>query len=260
MSDISDFENIIYLHICNNQRLFKSVHKDYFKNKLVSSLFDITKKFFEAYANIPFSLDYPEIEQIKELVVQEPDTVYIDRSLDKETNIQNFLINAKNIISSNYKRYERDWLVKNIEQAWIPWEAQERGFREALAFRRSQGNLKPDQIKTVIDKCFDIIQSSSTMIIDDDTSYDFYDAEAHKPTPLNNLIDSGFPKMNLWASGNENGGFKPGTLTILAGEANIGKCEHKSTIITLKNKKTGEVCEISIGDFYKLIKDSKENQ
>ena len=39
-----------------------------------------------------------------------------------------------------------------------------------------------------------------------------------------------------------------------------GKCVHKDTMITLRSKETGEILEISIGDFYKMIENnSKES-
>jgi len=40
-------------------------------------------------------------------------------------------------------------------------------------------------------------------------------------------------------------------------ETNVGKCSKSDTPIRIKSKKTGEIKEITIGDFFNLMKNKK---
>jgi hypothetical protein len=44
------------------------------------------------------------------------------------------------------------------------------------------------------------------------------------------------------------------SLVVIMGETNIGKCYSYETNITVRNKKTGEVKSIKVGDFYEQNK------
>lgn len=221
--EYQSFENIVYLHACNKPILFKSIEDDYFQNPYVSRLFSLTKDFWVNYDSIPFDVTDPTLEQITELATRNIDKLQINRDLSPGENLTNFLNNAKNILESNYRKYDAQWLIKNIDKGWIPWEASAKGYRKAIELRKSFGNISVEQVPEVIGKCLDIVNKYSSIVVDEEDAVDFLDPEAHAPIPAENLINSGYGKMNLWLSGKETGGFKPGTLTIFVGEANIGK-------------------------------------
>ena len=59
---------------------------------------------------------------------------------------------------------------------------------------------------------------------------------------LNEILRGGFPKKSL---------------NIFMGAINVGKCVCSFININVRNKKTGKVKKIPIGDFYKMIKDNQ---
>jgi len=50
-----------------------------------------------------------------------------------------------------------------------------------------------------------------------------------------------------------NGGLRRKSISCLLGRTNIGKCVHPDTLITIRNKKTKKIEQISIEKFHKLI-------
>ena len=61
------------------------------------------------------------------------------------------------------------------------------------------------------------------VIMDDDIGDDFWDANSHKQVAPDKLFNCGYNNLNKWCCSDGSGGFEPGTLSILIGEANIGK-------------------------------------
>jgi len=221
--DFPNFENIVYLHVCNNPMLFKHVDDDFFKNEFVSKLYKLTKSFYTHFKSIPFKLDEPSIEQIAEVANRNVEKIITDQQLEKEDNLKIFLTNAEHIISSNYKKYDAEWLDETVG-AWIQWENQQKGFKLAIEYQKTQGsNIGPHNVMEIIRKSKDIVNSRSAIIIDEDEGADFFDPESHKQIDPKDLIHTGYKNLNLWLSGKVSGGFEPGTLSIFIGESNIGK-------------------------------------
>jgi hypothetical protein len=50
------------------------------------------------------------------------------------------------------------------------------------------------------------------------------------------------------------GGWSKSTLNVIMGETNVGKCSHYQTIIKIRNKKTGKIKNLTIGELYNLLK------
>lgn len=221
--NLSDFEPIIYLHICRKPQLFKVVDPDFFRNIYVNKLFWLTKQFYNKFGTLPFDIEQPSSEQLQRLAKSNIDKLIINKDVDKSANYKNFINNVENIITANYNGYQLDWLEETVEKGWINWESSEKGFRLAIEYRRSQGAITPENVVAVNNKCFEIISNYSSVNLDLEHSLDFLDAKSHKPIPLEGLMNSGYAILNEWLSGSQYGGFKGGTVTLIIAEPNIGK-------------------------------------
>jgi hypothetical protein len=245
----TDFENIIFLHICNKPLLIDKVDEDYFKNPFVQKLFALVKSYHKQFSSLPFSLNNPNVDQIKEIAAMDPPKYITNPDMNTQDNLDMFVKGASNIISSDFQRYQPDWLESIVENTWIPWEASEKGMRMSIQYRRSQ-KITPANVEEVIKKCQSIMDLYAYQGSDNSESLEFTDAKAHRPTQITDLVNSGYGKLNLWISGSENGGFEPGTLSILLAPPNTGKCCHYDTRIRIRNKNTNKVEKIKIGEFY----------
>jgi hypothetical protein len=201
--------------------LFKIVDDDFFKNIFVSRLFRLTKSYYTKFNTLPFDLENPTVDQIKEIATRNVEKVITDAQLDKEENLDAFVTNTEHIISSNYKRYDPKWIVETVN-AWIEWENQQKGFRLSIEYQKTV-KVTPENVKEVIKKSRDIINSRSNVIVDEDDGVDFDDPEAHKQIDPKDLVNTGYKNLNLWLSGKPSGGFEPATLSLFIAEPNIGK-------------------------------------
>lgn len=218
----TDFENVIFLHICNKPLLIDKVDEDYFKNPFVQKLFGLVKVYHKQFSSLPFSLNNPNVDQIKEIASMDASKYITNPDMNIQDNLDMFVKGASNIISTDFQRYQPDWLELVVENTWIPWEASEKGMRMSIQYRRSQ-KITPTNVEEVIKKCQSIMDLYAYQGSDNSESLEFTDAKAHRPTQITDLVNSGYGKLNLWVSGNENGGFEPGTLSILLAPPNTGK-------------------------------------
>lgn len=220
-NNLPNFENLVYHHICKHPNLFSVVEPELFKNQYVSKLFHLTKSYFNNFKSLPFKYDNLSVAQISEIAKRNPKPICVDTTKTTEENVNAFVTNADNIIRTQYDRYDPKWLKETVD-AWIEWENSQRGFRLAIEYQKSQ-KITPLNVKEVINTAKNIVLSRTGIVIDEDEGYDFNDPKGHRQVDPEKLISSGFNNLNLHVSGSKNGGFEPGTLTILIGEQNSGK-------------------------------------
>ena len=133
-----------------------------------------------------------------------------------------------------------------------------------------QNQLKGDVLKSIdmvrgiedvnYDNALEIAQKmkgmfGNVLLVDDDDNdlgADFDDPESHKQMISKNCIPSGWPCIDNILGG----GWSKSTFNVIMGETNVGKCSHYQTFIKIRNKKTGIIEEISIGNLYNSIKKS----
>lgn len=219
--DMLTDESVIYLHICYSPNLFHVVEPTFFSDQYIARLFNLTKAFYVRFREIPFKREAISSNQIKEIAKTNVDKLIIDKTISKEENFKNFMVNVEQILAAPYNDYNEEHLKAEIT-AWVEWKNFIRGLKGAIEYEKTQEKSSAN-IKKIINKCRSIIIEGSTVIIDEDEGTDFFDPHAHKQLEVTGLHDSGYPTLNEWLSGKKTGGFEPGTLTIFIGEPNIGK-------------------------------------
>lgn len=220
MQQSPNFENIVFLYVCR-EKIFKIVDPDFFKNPYVSKLYAMTKGFYHKFKSLPFDMEHPKLDQITQVAHASPKAIIIDKDKTTEDNIKAFLTHAEHVIKTDIKQYSPKWL-KDVADAWIMWESSQKGYKDAIEYQKLQ-NITPENVLDVIRTARNIVTQRTGIVIDEDRGADFDDPEAHKQTDPENLVNTGFKHLNEWVSGRASGGLEPGTLTILAGESNIGK-------------------------------------
>lgn len=71
-------------------------------------------------------------------------------------------------------------------------------------------------------------------------------------------VDEGLIKFKMWEfQKNMLRIFKDNRFVITKCPRQVGKCFHINTTIRLKNKKTGEILDTTVGDFYEMQKNHK---
>lgn len=217
---INTFDNIGFKYTCI-KKIFDKVDDDFFKNQYVRKLYEITRKFYEDYKDLPFSLTNPTLDQIKEIIKKDEKKIITDPNLSLEDNISNFLINVQQILDTDLNNYNKDYIDSACE-AWVMWQNHQKGHKLSMEWERSQ-EVTPENVFEVIKKSKEIFVKRSSIILDQDLGKNILDPTAHKQLAPSELYSSGYPLLNTWLSENPHGGFEPGTFSLLVGESNIGK-------------------------------------
>ena len=98
--------------------------------------------------------------------------------------------------------------------------------------------------------------SSTNFIQDDNLGSDFDDAEHHVQDSSKFKVKCGFDTIDHMLGG----GWDRGTLSMIMGESNSGKCEFFTTICHIKNTLTGKDESVMIGDFFKNIRQCHKDE
>lgn len=221
MNGSPNFESVTINYVCDNPSFFNKIDSDFFKDEIHQLFFKMVKFFYLTYKVIPFDLDSKDLSQFKEFCYRNMDKLNLDKTITPEENIKRFINHADNILACDHRRYSPKFLLDSIK-AWIEWENATKGYKLAMEYRAT-ANPNPQNIKEIVTKCKQIVNQRSTILWNDEISLDFFDPEAHKQATTEDLMNSGYPYLNLWLSGDKNGGFEKQTFTLFVGESNIGK-------------------------------------
>lgn len=251
-----NFESVIINYVIDNPTLSNKIDSDFFKDEHHQLFYKMLKFFYASYKIMPISIDSKDLSQFKEFCFRNLDKISIDKTITPEENLRRFLSHADNILQSDYRRYSPKFLIESI-RGWIEWENATKGYKLAMEYRLT-AQVNPTNVKDIISKCKQIVNNRSTILWDDEVSQSFFDSEAHKQTLVTDLVNSGYPLLNQWLSGDKNGGFEKGTVTMLVAESNIGKCCSPNTRIKVRNKKTGITMELTFEKFYGIVNSSSK--
>lgn len=222
MDSSPNFDNVIYIFICENPSFFKLVDPPFFRNIYVNRLYKITKAYWNTFDSVPFDVDNPSIDTLREIAYRNIDEIITDPALDKEKNLEMFVTNMEHIVlHTEYKKWDKSFLTQSIE-TWVELANFERGLALSSELIKT-GDRSPNNIPKLLGDARALLNRRTNIVLHDQESKDFLDPESHKQIDPQDLINTGFKNLNMWLSGNPSGGFEPGTSTIFIGESNIGK-------------------------------------
>ena len=228
-----DFEKVFYLHVRNNPIYFKNVNEAYFDNEEIGVLLSIDKTFHERFNQIPSK------DQLKMIAKQEK---FVDRVSENIIDI---------VFDEPIDSYDPDW-IKETSESWILWKSLDRSLIDTLEYVKTV-KVTPNNVKEIVNKVKNLINERNSITFNQSMGMDFFEAQNHIPE-----VNSKISTNHNWID-HYTGGYRTKSLVVYAGEQNIGKCPHKDTLISIRNKKTGDIQKIRIEDFYELIKENKQH-
>ena len=222
------FEKIFYLYTREYPKYLKSISETFYENKQIAVLHNITKQFFDKFAQMPSE------SQLKTLAKQDKFKSLISESV----------INI--VFEENLDEYDPDWLKETCE-SWVLWKSLDKSLVDTIEYVKTV-NVTPNNVKDIINKVKTLINDRNSITFSTDLGSDFFEVASHVSKPENK-----FSSNHNWID-NLTGGYSTKTLVVYAGEPNIGKCLEKFSKIKIRNKKTGQIQEIEVEKFYNLLK------
>jgi hypothetical protein len=239
MSDTANvnLEKAFFTKILNEPDQFYKVKPHFFINDQIRLIYETVREEYLKSTNKII----PSPKQIWLMV----SLVDNDKIISKEA--------FKIIMTVDLSEYEDDWLNPRFK-SWKVSKHTRDQIKESIDLIRGMDEINYDNVMDIALRLKDKFSEIDSLNNDDtDLGEDFDDVESHKQKISERKMSSGWSNVDKILGG----GWDHATLNVIMGETNVGKCAHYNTNIKLKNKKTGEIMEISIGDFYNNMKNIK---
>lgn len=236
MADITNTnqEKHYFVHILENPDQFSKVEPYFFKNSDIMFIYSVIR---DEYIRSE-SHTVPSINQVYSMV----------KLADQENKISDKVI--KILLQSDNSDISSDWLLPQFK-SWKIKNQLQGDMLKGIDFVRSLNEINYDDVVDVAQKIK--VMFNNVLLVDDDDhdlGDDFDDPESHKQEVSKNCISTGWSSIDTILGG----GWSKSTLNVIMGETNVGKCAHYQTIIKIRNKKTNIIQDISIGDYFNLLK------
>jgi len=194
----TDTEKLFYLYTLENPKYFEKIQKGFFKNSELKILFEFSKAFFEKFKE-PTSR-----EQVKKLIFN---TRFKDQ-------IKPEMIDEA--FNANLKEYDGSWLDDSLK-SWVKFKSLEDSLIRSIEYVKSN-KIDTDTIDSVVEKVRGIVQEKNSISFDNSFGVNFANAADHK-FDASRRVNSGKTFFDRLSGG----GYDYKTITVYAGEQNIGK-------------------------------------
>lgn len=222
-------EKVIFHHIMDNKELLEVTKESFFSTPNYPELFKIAKEFISEYGKKPTK------DQVWELIKLKQKSNEISRDFVNE------------FYDVKMDQYDEEWLKKNIH-TWIEFKHLDKSVENLITYLKTT-DIDPENINSVVEKAKDIIVSGNNIDFDFNEGLDFFNPEAHIQ-PTWDTFSTGFPYFDLVLGG----GWSTKSLYVISGMMKVGKCCTGDTKIKVRNKKTGDIVEIPIAEFFMKMK------
>ena len=232
----TSLEKIFYHHTRNTPELFTLVTPEFFQNKEIANCFKIDKKFHAKYLQLPTQA------QIEQMVSTQKENAGLD-SEEVEKEVQK----VKSVFKTKLNEYSTEWLKENAE-AWIEWKTLDTSFFDAINFMKT-AKADVNNIKEIVQKVKSIILERNNLSFEFSMGLDFFNPSDHYSEDSESFT-TGYPFLDACLGG----GYRKGNLICFIAGSGVGKCCTGDTKIKIKNKKTNEIKEVTMKEFYELQK------
>lgn len=229
MDGVTNNEQVVFKYVLDNPIYYKYIDKSFFKNKSLSALILIAKRFYEKYK---------EIASERQMIALLKD--------NEKLSIDDGFISA--VYNIDTQSYDQTWL-KHTTEAWIKWKNLNKQLAEGIEIAKTT-DVNIDNVDTVVQSIVDTIGVSNEVNFNFNEGLDFFDAESHYQDSSKKIL-SGYKYLDTIS-----GGYDEKTLVCYVGQSNIGKCVCGDSIIKIRNKKTGDILELPIEEFYQMVKNN----
>ncbi len=218
-------EKIFFHYLLGRKELIGIVKSRFFDTADIRKTYEITQEFVEKYNEIPTKSQLNELIKLKG-VSDDITQTKVDLLYDV-----------------NLKEYDDDWL-KETAESWIEYKNLDLSVYDLLSYLKTT-KVNTENVKDVVQTAKNIITERNNIQFNFDEGLDFFNPDSHIQL-ASDTFSSGVPFIDLVLGG----GFYSKALFCFIGEMKIGKCHCYETKITIRNKKTGLIEKIKIGDFH----------
>ncbi len=230
----TNMEKHYFIYILDNPEQFSKVEPFFFKNSDIQFIYTVIRdEYLRSESHI-----VPSIQQIYSMT----------KLADQESKINDKVI--KLLLQSDNADINQEWLLPRFK-GWKIQNQIKGDMLKGIDMVRGIEEINYDNIVEVAQKLKGMF--GNVLLVDDDDNdlgEDFDDPESHKQQISKNNIPTGWSSIDS-ILGN---GWSKSTLNVIMGETNVGKCSHYQTLIKIKNKKTGKIQNLTIGELYSMVK------
>lgn len=227
----ANMERNFFTYILENPSQFQRVENYFFKNESIQFIYTVVKDEYLKTKKVPSPQQMVDMVKLN----------------DPEEKIPNEVIR---IILKNKLDEKRDW-VESRFRAWRMSNLVRNNTSKTIDELRNLDDIDLDNVKGVLSKIKNLYNEIPLLDDDEeDLGDDFDDPESHKQEVSTYKIPTGWSSMDKILTG----GWDMSTFNVLMGETNIGKCCISDSYIKVRNKKTGLMKVLTIGEFYKTLK------
>jgi len=224
-------EKFFFTWIMDHSSQFLNVEPDFFKNDEIRFIFKIVKDEYIITKNVASP------QQIVAMI----------KLNDPEEKINNNVI--KTLLKNDNSVHDKEWLERHFK-AWKLSNDLKNKTYTVIDLIRNLKEIDYDNVVDVLSKVKTVFSNISILEDEEDLGDDFDDPESHKQEVSKNKITSGWSSVDTLL----HGGWDKSTFNVFLGETGVGKCCKSNTHIKIKNKKTKEIKEITIGEFFNYLK------
>jgi len=233
-----NIEKAFFAKILNEPDQFYKVKPHFFMNDSIRLIYEIIRENYMSDKNKII----PSPKQIWTMV----SLVDTDKMISKES--------FKIIMSEDLSDYEETWLGDRF-QAWKISKHTRDQIKEGIDLIRNMDEINYDNVMDIAQRLKDKFSEVDSLNNDTtDLGDDFDDPESHKQKIAERKMSSGWGNVDRVLGG----GWDRSTLNLIMGSTNSGKCCKSDTYVKIKNKNTGIVSEMMIGDFHEMIKNNSK--
>lgn len=191
-------EKIFFHNIIRNQHYEEVVNPRFFSEPTVKALFPVIKEFWNRYKECPSLAQVREIVKVKGI----------------EADVTNS--NLEQLWDLDMNEYDDDWLKENTE-TFIEYKNLEISAIDLAAYLQTT-KINTENIKNVVQQAKTIILDRNNIDFEFQEGSDFFTPSNHRQ-PIYNTFSSGYAFVDKVSDG----GFSAKTLTVLLGQAKVGK-------------------------------------
>jgi hypothetical protein len=236
-------EKIFFGYILQNKKYFHIIDAYFFKNNEIQFVYEVLRNYMLKDSDVQL----PSPKQILEMINLE----------DKDGLITKDIL--KSMLSVDLNDYDEDNFIIPRFNAWILSNRLKAGTVDIVEETRNLDAINDfDTTLLTANKIKEIVEQMSSLNFindDDDMGSDFDDVEAHVQDSAKFKVKSGFATLDHMLGG----GWDIGTLNMLMGETNSGKCFFGNSKLEIRNKKTGEIINITAEKIFSKISQRHNN-
>lgn len=222
----SHLEKIFYHYLMENRELTNIVKARFFESEDIKKAYDLSLEFIEKYGKTPTRSQLVEVAKMRGMGEDLTET------------------KLSFLFETNLKEYDTDWLNESA-RSWIEYKNLDLSVYDLISYLKTT-KIDAENVSDVVQTAKSIINDRNNIQFGFDEGLDFFNPESHTQ-PSSDTFSSGYSYIDLVLGG----GFYKKALFCFIGEMKIGKCASYETEITIRNKKTGLIETVQIGDFHK---------